>query len=410
MAAKRARLQSRIELENFKGKDTLGVDMISTLPDHIIYHILSFVSTLDVIRMSLLSRHWRNMWCSIPVLNFCDSSDIGMNFDRLKFYKFVIHCLDQRRIDMLKNTNMAMTRFKLDLKCYYPLSTGTIDFLLGSACCFSKLKELDLCIRSKGNRKLYYLHPGIFSNSPLTSVKLCGIMLDGQNSAPICVPSLIYLSLESVGLDDRILHNILTRCCSLEKLVFKECTKLLNPRVSNMSLKYLEIVQGSCEVTFQVEAMNLQSLVYDGGPNYCDLNLSSCGALRHLSLSNMRLKDQWLEGLTFEVPLLESLSLCDCRFSHIKILSEHLKHFVFRGNKFCHALEAIIHTPNLVFFSFDGDLSFIFSMIAPNILQSNIKLQNPATHDTQWYFSLLDFLINLDFSKSVCLHVYSEEL
>ncbi|XP_026408576.1 F-box/LRR-repeat protein At4g14103-like isoform X1 [Papaver somniferum] len=48
-------------------------DRISNLPDSIIYHILSFIYTEDAAKFSVLSKRWRSIWKSLPVLNFCES-------------------------------------------------------------------------------------------------------------------------------------------------------------------------------------------------------------------------------------------------------------------------------------------------------------------------------------------------
>ena len=408
MATKRAKLQVKTEPEDFNEGNTIGVDRISALPDSLIHHILSLVPTIDVVRMSLLSRRWRRMWCSVPVVCFCESRDVGeLILDRIRFRRFVQKYLDQRRNDMLNVTDMSVTSFKLDIK-FYPFDTRIIDLWLNSVARFSKVKELELCIRTKAPRKLYYLQPDVFSSNSFTIVRLCGMTLRSLNS--FTLPSLISLSLENVRLDDQVLHTLLTGCYSVEKLLIKECMNLSNPTISNLSLKFLEIVHGNRQTTFEVEAMNLESFAYNGGTFYCDLNLPSCETLRYISLSNLKFEDEWLEDLISELPLLESLSLCNCKFSYIDIWSEHLKHFVFRGNKSCHLLEAKIHAPNLVSFSFEGFLLSNFSMIATNMLQANIKLHNPRTHGMQWYFNLLDFLINLDCSKSLNLHIYSEEV
>ncbi|CAH2051252.1 unnamed protein product [Thlaspi arvense] len=47
-----------------------GTDSISSMPDEILHHILSFLPIKPVIRTSFFSRRWRHVWCETPCLNF----------------------------------------------------------------------------------------------------------------------------------------------------------------------------------------------------------------------------------------------------------------------------------------------------------------------------------------------------
>ncbi|XP_018462544.2 putative F-box/LRR-repeat protein At3g28410 [Raphanus sativus] len=49
---------------------TEGVDCISSMPDVILHHILSFIPIGLAIRSSALSRRWRHVWCETPRLDF----------------------------------------------------------------------------------------------------------------------------------------------------------------------------------------------------------------------------------------------------------------------------------------------------------------------------------------------------
>jgi len=46
------------------------VDIISSLPDVILQHILFSFQTKYAIRTSVLSKRWRHVWCNIPSLSF----------------------------------------------------------------------------------------------------------------------------------------------------------------------------------------------------------------------------------------------------------------------------------------------------------------------------------------------------
>src|SRR4051812_37947719 len=48
----------------------MDVDQISSLPDDILQHILSFLETPNAAQTSLLSKRWRHLWSYTPALNF----------------------------------------------------------------------------------------------------------------------------------------------------------------------------------------------------------------------------------------------------------------------------------------------------------------------------------------------------
>lgn len=284
--------------------------------------------------MSLLSKSWRHMWCSVPTLYFCKKfSCIGLNFDQTKFQRFVVKCLDR-----YNNSDSAVTKFKLDIKYY-----RFINSWLGFTIWLSKVEELDICIIIIFPNEFFYLPPNTFSLRSCTIVKSYGVTLNHLHCTNL--PSLKSLSLENVQLDDQVLHNLLIGCCSLEKLVLKKCVSLLKPRISNSSLKFLENFYHSYKTIFEVETTSLKSFAYDGGPSYCKIRLScSCQKLQHLSLSNTSLYENPLEDIIFRLPLIESLSLCNHKIPHIKFSSDKPKHLVLKEIKNSNVLQTRIQT------------------------------------------------------------------
>ncbi|PON74876.1 LRR domain containing protein [Trema orientale] len=335
------------------------------------------------------------MWRSVPTLYFCEKSNIT---DQM-LQRLIVKCLER-----CTNSDLVVTKFKLDIRYRF------VNHWLGIASRLNEVKELDLCIRTVFPGRFFFLFPDTISLTSCTTIKLYGWKLNHLRFTNN-LPSLNSMSLENVQLDDQVLHNLLTACCSLEKLVLKYCANLLKPRVSNSSLKFLEIVHSSYETTFEVEATSLQSLVYDGGPSYCRISLSSsCHRLQHLLLSNTSLHEQRLKDISPSLPLIESLSLCNCKIPRIEFWSDSLKHLVMREIKNYNVLQTTIRTPNLVSFNFEGELLTNFSMFAPNILRAEISLHNRTNYyDTQWYSDLIYFLRNVDYSESLSLQVCSKE-
>ncbi|GAU38446.1 hypothetical protein TSUD_151690 [Trifolium subterraneum] len=71
------------------------MDIISTLPDAILCHILSFLETKQAVATSILSERWKHLWLSVPVLDFSNTrlTDQEANF---RFNDFVYSVLLSR--------------------------------------------------------------------------------------------------------------------------------------------------------------------------------------------------------------------------------------------------------------------------------------------------------------------------
>ncbi|KAM0913754.1 hypothetical protein ACQ4PT_011953 [Festuca glaucescens] len=85
-----------------------GVDRLSSLPDELLHHVMSFLPMPEVVRTSILSVRWRNLWASTPFvhIDYLDFKDErGVDDEKLK--EFGDHllllrddavCLDEARI------------------------------------------------------------------------------------------------------------------------------------------------------------------------------------------------------------------------------------------------------------------------------------------------------------------------
>lgn len=52
------------------------VSVLSSLPDSILVHILSFLETKYAVRTSILSTRWKHLWASVQNLNFVLSDNV----------------------------------------------------------------------------------------------------------------------------------------------------------------------------------------------------------------------------------------------------------------------------------------------------------------------------------------------
>lgn len=74
-------------MEGSKRSKPQGKDRLSELPDALIFHIFWFIPMFDVVKTSILSKRWRNLWTTAPFLNF------EVNEEKEEFRDLVNQCL-----------------------------------------------------------------------------------------------------------------------------------------------------------------------------------------------------------------------------------------------------------------------------------------------------------------------------
>lgn len=70
-----------IDESSFKRQRHNNKDMISDLPVNVLHHILSFLSTKDAIKTSILATNWRYLWTNLSILHFQMLSTLEHRFN-----------------------------------------------------------------------------------------------------------------------------------------------------------------------------------------------------------------------------------------------------------------------------------------------------------------------------------------
>ncbi|EYU31301.1 hypothetical protein MIMGU_mgv1a018336mg, partial [Erythranthe guttata] len=70
-----------------------SIDKISELPQDILQRILYWLSQEDAVRTSVLSKSWRNIWCTRPNLNFSDATFKGNMHQFLSVVTPLYNCI-----------------------------------------------------------------------------------------------------------------------------------------------------------------------------------------------------------------------------------------------------------------------------------------------------------------------------
>ncbi|KAB5513696.1 hypothetical protein DKX38_027602 [Salix brachista] len=210
-----------------------AADRISQLPDDIIHLILSFLSTPEVVRLSVLSKEWHQVYATFPLSEFYSPSFADYFDGGFRFVIFVYKSL-LRQCRQYRNVPKFQFSFTKELCRPYVYSehlplpwdldrliTGCIE--LGT---HKGVKELSIYFSIPG---YYKLPEAMLSVKELVVCSLGGCIFNG---AAINWPSLRELSLNNVQISDqRFIDNLSLTCPLIEKFALVECS----------GLKYLQL-------------------------------------------------------------------------------------------------------------------------------------------------------------------------
>nr|POE53727.1 f-box protein [Quercus suber] len=189
-------------MANSNSKPT-GVDRISNLPDSLLCHILSFLTTKEAVVTSILSNRWKTLWTLVPKLDFdshqfkeISSSDEEQSPNQFNRYGFTFaHIVS--RFWALRNRNNAypLKQFRL----YWHSDTDPIQVETWVHAALShELEELELHICFP---ELFNFPSALFNYArTLVVLNLMGnnVFVNPPSSALLGFPSLKTLYLDNV--------------------------------------------------------------------------------------------------------------------------------------------------------------------------------------------------------------------
>ncbi|GAU41368.1 hypothetical protein TSUD_390550 [Trifolium subterraneum] len=181
-------------------------DRLSSLPDEILIHILSFLPTNQAIFTSILSKRWIHLWRHVPTLYFINkklnsSQDIH-HFN--KFVKAVLHSRDYSLSSCSINTFILDIQYDVSKLLYYDHG--------------SSITNINNWVNLAVQRKVQYLHlylharikwetippklPAIIlSCTTLVVLRLSWFYVDEVSPFPFRFPSLKILNLKDMYFD-----------------------------------------------------------------------------------------------------------------------------------------------------------------------------------------------------------------
>ncbi|KAF8714796.1 hypothetical protein HU200_027324 [Digitaria exilis] len=204
---------------------TVG-DRLSSLPDCLIHHIMSFMKARQVVQTCVLSTRWKHLWRSVPSLNidleeFKTEGAYHANVEeRKKFEDFTDHLLIPNNISIA-----LLDKFQLHVHHYH---------------------------REEAAR---WIRHGI-----KYSTQEPGIRPQGLSSTPW---RLKRLHLSNINLDDSFAKHISSGCQNLEDLELKGCPCHFH-EITSHTLKNLILKDCSSNVLSAITSQTLKRLVISG--------------------------------------------------------------------------------------------------------------------------------------------------
>ncbi|KAL5856305.1 hypothetical protein ACOSQ3_006146 [Xanthoceras sorbifolium] len=196
---------------------TIGEDIISKLPDHVLSHILSRLKTKDAVKTCVLSSRWKDVWTLIYNLHF----EYWHFRGSINFENFVDKVLGRCQSQEIQNFRIALD-FSNDteLLSRFPL---WISFAIEH-----KVQNLEINVNYDseiGNWLPIRLPQSILTCKTLVKLKLdsgnCDFDFDIHDSVA-CFPSLKILCVELLCSKSNLMEKLFSSCPVLEELTIRE--------------------------------------------------------------------------------------------------------------------------------------------------------------------------------------------
>jgi hypothetical protein len=176
-----------------------SIDWISSLPDAVLCHILSFLPTKQAVSTSILSKRWTDLWRSVPTLYF---RNIVVN-DREAYFRFN---------EFVYSVLLARNSIKSCILGIWYNDPNFIKWI--NAVVQRGVERLEFSAGVHDNLKLPI---SILSCRTLVVFKICGFTVKGFSS--ITLPSLKILRLvECIFINARDFVLLLAGCPILKNL------------------------------------------------------------------------------------------------------------------------------------------------------------------------------------------------
>ncbi|KAF3321426.1 putative F-box/FBD/LRR-repeat protein [Carex littledalei] len=254
-------------------------DMLSNLPDPVLHHIMSFMPAMQAVQLCVLSKRWKTLWTTLPVLNFgfWELRNNQLNHSTLNRVKRLAEFVSM--VLLLRETTSQLHTFTLDCGSEYSGYVRTGDVLRTSIRPWIRyaikcnLRVLTIIWMDKK----ILLPSEVFTCPSLEYVTL------GRIGTPevINLPSLKQLHLKYSVLDQDFMSKLLCGCPVLEDL-HVEGGLVEFSKITSHSLKHLKITSHDCHW----KLAELSEMIINA-PNLLSFHFEMCSFCQEGIMLNM---------------------------------------------------------------------------------------------------------------------------
>lgn len=300
-------LQVRISsssMDSNSSSSSESVDRISSLPDGLLLHILSFLDMRLAVLTGTLSSRWRGLWAYTQSLDFDVSNYYEINsYSSPDYSGDFLKFVDQ---SLVRHLGSKIHKFRLRFhfgNVYGPFIEKWLLFAIRRG-----VKQLYLDFPSLWD-PAYKLPDWLFRCESLISLSVNGNDVVVPNS--VCFSSLLSLTVISVYLNPDSIPILLNGCPLLEDLVLESCVFYGNllrisfsPASGGLPLKRLTLAYNSNAefeaISIEIEAPKLEIL------NLSWFNMYNNSLKNMFSLRQVHLKIPFASLPPGSLPILES--------------------------------------------------------------------------------------------------------
>ncbi|KAK3199255.1 hypothetical protein Dsin_022670 [Dipteronia sinensis] len=368
----------------------VAMDRISDLPDFIIHHIMSYLSTLEATQMCVLSKRWNHLQTSFPILYFdqiyFEEEDLATGREERSFCMSIDKFIQFVDASLLRfcEAKVSMEKFRLSMKVFDVEGVASLLDKWIELAVANEVKELDLNVQTTDNRvhslpgtmveeldlnvrtnkdRMYTLPGTLFSAKFVTTLKLSGCNLEMSSAyTTMRFHSLKKLVLNAVHIDEQMVSKFISECPLLEDLFLGLCWHCKRILVSHAPKLKTLTVNGSsssfCDSdlivhdieSIEIVARSLEQCTLIDVDRSSAIDMVGCADLKYFNLTGVNILVQEFHKLISKFPLLEKLIVNCCVLESISLSSNRLKELQILH---CSRLRVIdIDVPSLLTFSY----------------------------------------------------------